>query len=47
MITSSLRNRVVNVTGASGGGGRTHAPVIARRGGAVLASDPGGRVEGT
>jgi NAD(P)-dependent dehydrogenase (short-subunit alcohol dehydrogenase family) len=38
--------RVVVITGAGGGLGRTYALEIARRGGAVVANDLGGNVDG-
>lgn len=42
----SFRDRVVIVTGAGGGLGRTYALDIARRGGAVVVNDLGGSIEG-
>lgn len=46
MSEISFKDRVVIVTGAGGGLGRTYALDIARRGGAVVVNDLGGSVEG-
>ncbi len=46
MSTIGFTDRVVIVTGAGGGLGRTYALDIARRGGAVVVNDLGGSVEG-
>lgn len=46
MAVISFANRVVIVTGAGGGLGRTYALDIAKRGGAVVVNDLGGTVEG-
>ncbi len=46
MSNISFKDRVVIVTGAGGGLGRSYALDIARRGGAVLVNDLGGSVEG-
>ncbi|TAL03186.1 MAG: SDR family NAD(P)-dependent oxidoreductase [Rhodospirillaceae bacterium] len=43
----SFKDRVVVITGAGGGLGRTYALEIARRGGAVVVNDLGGQVDGT
>lgn len=47
MAAISFEDRVVIVTGAGGGLGRTYALDIAKRGGAVIVNDLGGSVEGT
>jgi NAD(P)-dependent dehydrogenase (short-subunit alcohol dehydrogenase family) len=46
MTSISFRGRVVIVTGAGGGIGRTYALDIAKRGGAVVVNDLGGDVAG-
>src|SRR5262245_37542859 len=44
---SEFEDKVVIITGAGGGLGRSHALEFARRGAKVVVNDPGGNVDGT
>ncbi|HKI74335.1 MAG TPA: SDR family NAD(P)-dependent oxidoreductase, partial [Pseudomonadales bacterium] len=46
-VTSEFTDKVVVITGAGGGLGRSHALEFARRGAKVVVNDLGGAVDGT